>query len=482
MTVSTVRGASTVVPRPDQANPIETHRQWVKVSDVLVILGAIVVTIAIGGGAGAPFAYQRPLELLALALALIWAFMLWQRQSHAQGVLGQGVAEYQRVLVASGWTVVLVAAVSLFAGIHQARWFLLTAMTIGTAGLLMSRHLLRLHLHHVMAAGHPLQRVFVIAAPNRAREICDALAGKDHRYRQVGVWHLQGADDPEPQVIIDQACKSKADTILYAPIGTDHTQWTRRLGWAMENTNLSLLVSPSLVEVAGPRLSVEPVEGLAFVRVDMPRFTGPARVTKRALDIVGASIGLLLLGPPMLLIGFLIRRDSPGPAVFKQVRAGARSETFLCWKYRTMYSGADAQRDALRAAAEAEAAAAGAAGGSATFKMAADPRITRLGHWLRKYSVDELPQLVNVLKGDMSLVGPRPHPLDDVERYDDVATRRLLTKPGMTGLWQVSGRSDLKWDQAVRLDLHYVENWTLATDLLILLRTVKVVLAGSGAY
>jgi exopolysaccharide biosynthesis polyprenyl glycosylphosphotransferase len=217
----------------------------------------------------------------------------------------------------------------------------------------------------------------------------------------------------------------------------------------------------------------------------MPRFSGPARVAKRALDIVGASLGLLVLGLPMLLIGWLIRRDSPGPAIFKQTRAGVRSETFQCWKFRTMHADADAQRAALRAAQEAAAVTEGIdlrEGHAATFKMADDPRITRTGRWLRKYSIDELPQLVNVLKGEMSLVGPRPHPLDDVERYDDVATRRLLAKPGMTGLWQVSGRSNLDWEQAVRLDLYYVENWSLASDLLILMRTVKVVLAGSGAY
>ena len=187
----------------------------------------------------------------------------------------------------------------------------------------------------------------------------------------------------------------------------------------------------------------------------------------------------------MLLIGLLIRRDSDGPAIFKQTRAGIGSSTFQCWKFRTMYTGADAERAALRKA-QLEATAAQELdlrdGQSATFKMADDPRITKTGRWLRKYSIDELPQLVNVLKGEMSLVGPRPHPLDDVERYDDVATRRLLAKPGMTGLWQVSGRSDLDWEQAVRLDLYYVENWSLASDLLILLRTVKVVVAGSGAY
>ena len=183
----------------------------------------------------------------------------------------------------------------------------------------------------------------------------------------------------------------------------------------------------------------------------------------------------------MLVIAWLIRRDTPGPAIFKQSRAGVRSETFDCWKFRTMYAGADAERAALREAAAQEDSM-GAKADGATFKMAADPRVTRTGRWLRRYSLDELPQLVNVLRGEMSLVGPRPHPLDDVERYDDVATRRLLAKPGMTGLWQVSGRSDLDWEESVRLDLYYVENWSLATDLLILLRTVKVVVAGSGAY
>lgn len=250
----------------------------------------------------------------------------------------------------------------------------------------------------------------------------------------------------------------------------------------MEESEMSLLVSPSLVEIAGPRLKVEPVQGLAFVRVDMPRFSGPAWVVKRGVDIVGSALALLVLALPMLLIAALIRHDSPGQAIYRQARAGVRSQTFVCWKFRTMFAGADAERAALRAAPSAVSAGASSATDPATFKMADDPRVTRIGRWLRKFSIDELPQLVNVLRGEMSLVGPRPHPLDDVERYDDVATRRLLAKPGMTGLWQVSGRSDLDWEQAVRLDLYYVENWSLAGDVLILLRTVKVVVAGSGAY
>ena len=358
-------------------------------------------------------------------------------------------------------------------------------MALGTMGLLVGRHVMRVALRALMAKGTPLHRVFVIAAPSRAQEIFANFEGKDTRYQQAGVWHLKGGQgDPDPTEIVSRALEVGADTILFAPLGTENTQWTRRLSWATENLDVALLVSPSLAEIAGPRLSVEPLEGMTFVRVGMPQFTGPARVAKRALDIFGASVGLIVLSPLMLLIAFLIRRDSAGPAIFKQVRAGIGDSTFECWKFRTMYTGADAERAALRKAqidSEYEVNTL-RDGQPATFKMASDPRLTRLGGWLRKYSIDEIPQLMNVLRGEMSLVGLCRHPLDDVELYDEAATRRLLAKPGMTGLWQVSGRSDLEWEKAVRLDLFYVENWSLAIDFLILMRTVKVVLTGSGAY
>lgn len=382
------------------------------------------------------------------------------------------------MLVACSWTAVAVAAAAYGASALRGRWFLLGTITLGTVLLLVERLVMRLALHQRLKDGQSLHRVFVVAASAREGSIRTTLEDAGELFTVVGSWHLT-SDLPDPAEVVRRAREVGADTLVLAPLGTEDTSWTRRLGWAMEESDLSLLVSPSLVEIAGPRLSVEPVEGLALVRVDMPRFSGPARVAKRGMDVVGASLGLALLGLPMLAIGILIRRDSPGPAIFRQVRAGERSDTFECWKFRTMRLGADTQRAGLRAVSEtlgddsAE---------SATFKMIDDPRVTRVGRWLRRYSVDELPQLVNVLRGEMSLVGPRPHPLDDVERYDDIATRRLRAKPGMTGLWQVSGRSDVSWEQSVRLDLYYVENWSLATDVLILMRTVRVVVAGRGAY
>ncbi len=460
---------------------VSRWRRRVQITDLLMLTLTVALALFLGRLTGGPLLQDQTRIFLASALFVVWPIALWQRQSTAPTILGHGLEEYRRVIVASAMTAILTAAMAYATNGMRTRWFLLGAVALGTILLLVERHLLRLALLRALAAGQPLHRVFVIAAPPRDAAIRQALGDGDARFDVVGSWQLNGRD-AAPDAIVAAAIESQADTIVYAPLGTEDTAWTRRLGWAMEATDLSLLVSPSLVEIAGPRLSVEPVEGLALVRVDMPRFSGPARAGKRLLDLAAASVGLALLGIPMLIIAWLIRRDSPGPALFKQTRAGERSATFECWKFRTMFHGADAQRDALRATAEAEASAQGQPADSATFKLTHDPRITRVGRRLRRYSIDELPQLVNVLKGEMSLVGPRPHPLDDVARYDDAATRRLLAKPGMTGLWQVSGRSDLDWEQAVRLDLYYVENWSFTADLLILLRTFKVVLTGSGAY
>lgn len=466
------------LPRGDlwAAQPFVSRlRQGIEALDVVVIIVAVGISLAVSLGGGATPPEDDTRTFLAACLALSWPIALWLRQSTATTLLGQGPEEYRRVVGASVWTAIVVAAVAYALQRTQARGFLVVAFVTGTTLLLLERHLMRRYLHRVMAKGHPLHRVFVIAAPVRARSLREEFGWTDLRFQVVGSWHLTG-NEPDPAILVDHAVAAGADTIVYVPLGNDDTHWTRRLGWAMEDTDLSLLVSPSLVEIAGPRLSVEPVEGRAFVRVDMPHFSGPAILVKRGVDIVGALLGLIILGLPMLVIAWRIRRDSAGPAIYKQVRAGIKSETFECWKFRTMYMGSDRLRADLREEQED----AGASG--ATFKMVDDPRVTTVGRRLRRYSIDELPQLVNVLRGEMSLVGPRPHPLDDVERYDDLATRRLLAKPGMTGLWQVSGRSDLDWEQAVRLDLYYVENWSLAGDLLILLRTVKVVLTGSGAY
>lgn len=458
----------------DRTTERETHqRRGMVVVDLTAIAIAVGITLLLQVGASAPLRLDTPRLIVLCALLLLWPLMLWEMQSRATTVLGQGPEEYRRVLMASVWTLCFAAVASYFTGTTRARDTLVVAVLLGTALLFLGRNVMRSLLHHRLRRKGPLHRVFVVAPDSQEAALGDRLANTGGIFAKVGAWPLHEGSDPDPQAVVAAALRSGADTLLYAPGSHADVTWPRRLGWSMEDTSLSLLISPALTDVAGPRMSIEQVEGLPLLRVDMPRFSGPARVVKRTVDLVGSVVGMVLLAIPLVIVAALIKKDSPGPVFFRQLRAGAGGTTFTCWKLRTMSDDADEQRAALRSETDSD---------SATFKLPADPRITGIGRFLRRFSLDELPQLFNVLKGDMSLVGPRPHPLDDVQRYDDIATRRLLAKPGMTGLWQVSGRSDLDWKEAVTLDLYYIENWSLSLDFVIFMRTVKAVLAGEGAY
>jgi exopolysaccharide biosynthesis polyprenyl glycosylphosphotransferase len=248
----------------------------------------------------------------------------------------------------------------------------------------------------------------------------------------------------------------------------------RRLSWELANDDIALAVAPGLMEVAGPRLHIRPVAGLPLLHVEHPRLDGVSRLGKGAFDRVAAGAALVVLLPALLVIAALVRATSEGPALFRQPRVGQGGRTFVCLKFRTMV--ADAERR-LHEVAHLNRHVEGP-----LFKIMHDPRVTPLGMFLRRYSLDELPQLFHVLTGRMSLVGPRPPLPDEVAAYTDEVRRRLLVKPGLTGLWQISGRSDLSWDESVRLDLRYVENWSFALDLLILKKTLSAVIRGTGAY
>ena len=249
----------------------------------------------------------------------------------------------------------------------------------------------------------------------------------------------------------------------------------RRLGWALEGTDIDLVVAPGIMDVAGPRVLTRPVQGLPLLHVEAPSFTGPTLVVKNAMDRVGAALIMLLLLPVFLVVSLLIVLDDRGPVFFRQERVGRDGHTFGMLKFRTMITDAESVLPQLMAANEAA---------GPLFKMQHDPRVTRIGRVLRKYSLDEFPQLLNVIRGEMSLVGPRPPLPREVAAYESDTRRRFLVKPGMTGLWQISGRSDLSWDESVRLDLYYVENWTPLLDVMIMWRTFRVVIRpdGAGAY
>jgi exopolysaccharide biosynthesis polyprenyl glycosylphosphotransferase len=247
----------------------------------------------------------------------------------------------------------------------------------------------------------------------------------------------------------------------------------RRLAWRLERDEVDLIVASALVDVAGDRTTIRPVDGLPMLHVEHPRLGGAARVVKEIVDRVGAASLIVLMSPLLLTLAVCIRRESPGPVLFRQVRVGRDGQQFLMYKFRSMRLDAEARLAEIQHLNEYD---------GVLFKVRNDPRVTPVGRWLRRLSLDELPQLFNVLRGHMSLVGPRPPLPEEVAAYPDDVRRRLAVKPGMTGLWQVSGRSDLPWEEAVRLDLRYVENWSLSLDLVIMMRTVSAVTRSSGAY
>jgi exopolysaccharide biosynthesis polyprenyl glycosylphosphotransferase len=250
------------------------------------------------------------------------------------------------------------------------------------------------------------------------------------------------------------------------------SQRLHHLAWDLEDTGVELVVDPGLMEIAGPRLHVAAVDGLPLLRLTEPMFTGVPRLVKGITDRLGAALLLLLIAPVMIFIAIAVRSDG-GPVFYRQFRVGRAGRLFSIIKFRSMVVNADQYQAELADSNQASA---------PMFKLHRDPRVTRVGRFLRKYSLDELPQLFNVIMGSMSLVGPRPPLQEEVASYSRDAKRKLLVKPGLTGLWQISGRSDLSWEESLRLDLRYVENWTLALDALILCKTIRAVRRGTGAY
>jgi exopolysaccharide biosynthesis polyprenyl glycosylphosphotransferase len=287
-----------------------------------------------------------------------------------------------------------------------------------------------------------------------------------------------GAVDPaalgeDAGVVLGAAREHGAELVLVAPGPRLSAQRLRRLSWSLHDAGLPLAVLPGLVDVAVRRVNLDAPAGLVMLHIAPPSRRGVQPALKSALDRAGAALGLLLLSPVFGLIATAVRLTSQGPAFHRQVRYGQGCVPFTMWKFRTMVVDAEQRKLELNGANEND---------GLMFKMRRDPRVTRIGRVLRRLSLDELPQLVNVLRGEMSMVGPRPPLPDEVARYDEVEVRRLAVKPGITGLWQISGRSDLSWDETLAIDLRYVDNWSLSGDIDVMARTLRAVVDGRGAY
>jgi exopolysaccharide biosynthesis polyprenyl glycosylphosphotransferase len=420
---------------------------------------------------------------LSIALPLLWIAALWLAGAYDARFIGTGSDEFRRVLNAGVSLTAAVAIVSYAVNLQLSRGYVVIALPSVTVLDLCARYWMRKQLHRRRAAGKYLHSVIAVghepAVADLVKELrrdkyhgltvtgaCVARPGE--RDEVAGVPVYGGLDD------ITAAVKAfDADTVAVTACPEMDGRRLRSLAWELEKTGTDLCVSPALLDVAGPRTTIRPTAGLTLLHVDHPRLTGFPLVLKGLFDRCAAAVALIMLAPVMAAVAATIWLQDRGPALFTQLRVGKDGRAFTIYKFRTMVVDAEQRRAQLMASNDSD---------GVLFKLRKDPRVTAVGAHLRRWSIDELPQLFNVFLGHMSLVGPRPMLPDEAERYAEYVRRRLVVKPGLTGLWQVNGRSDLSWDESVRLDLRYVENWSFAMDLQIMWKTISVLMRGSGAY
>jgi exopolysaccharide biosynthesis polyprenyl glycosylphosphotransferase len=418
-----------------------------------------------------------------VGLPLGWLIILWGHGAYDRRYLGLGSDEYKRIFRTSITAAASVTILSFALKIDLSRLSVGTALVGSLIYIMIGRWLARRFLVLIRGRGRAVHRVLLIGTYAEASDVFAAVTrAPGAGLVPVGIHLTEGyaqsraVNSPVPvftgRDVLGLVGDLGADTIAVCGSARSEPGELRRLAWQLEGTGIDLVVAPQLTDIAGPRVHIRPVEGLPLLHVEEPKLSGMAWLFKNVMDRVIGAVLLVLLSPLFALISLLIRIGDGGTAFFRQSRVGREGKVFQVIKFRTMYHDAEDRLAHLVDRNESD---------GLLFKIKDDPRITPVGRLLRKTSLDELPQLINVVKGEMSLVGPRPLPADDGDFLGDVR-RRLLVRPGMTGLWQVSGRSELSWDDAVRLDLYYVDNWSLAFDLVILWRTVGVVFGRRGAY
>jgi exopolysaccharide biosynthesis polyprenyl glycosylphosphotransferase len=456
--------------------------------DVLVI--AVVAALALAGRQLVPAA-EPDSTLVDRAITytpwigVAWLALLVLCGTYQERSLSVGVDEYQRVLLASGLTAGGLAVYLYLAEVQLSRSYYLLLFALGVPVLLIGRRIMRVVEHRIRIAGHGRRRVLLVGS---GRHVTDTLAVLRREswlgLHAVGALTVPGGeslDIPGHEVpvlgttddLVQALADTEVDVVVFAEGSFPSGAEMRRTAWLLESLSIQMIVVPALSGVSGTRVAVRPVAGLPLIYVERPQTEGALRFAKRLFDVVGSLGALVLFSIPMLLAVLAIKLDDGGPLLFRQRRVGHNGTHFNCLKLRTMWVDAEDRLEDVRELNE---------GMTQLYKSRRDPRITRVGAILRRYSLDEVPQLINVLRGDMSLVGPRPALPSEVEAYESDVNRRLRVKPGLTGLWQVSGRSDLSWEDTVRLDLYYVDNWSMLADLQILLRTIRAVFGGNGAY
>lgn len=486
------RTSPTVMPRMQPS--LERRRLWerrftsrLRTTDIVIVVLVTVATallnvILVGANSTSIWGAVR----IILVTTVAWIAFLSLFRTRSQDAIGSGAGEYKRVAHATGSAFGILAILSIIFKWDGVRLELLVALPVGLLALLITRRAWRRWLITQRQFGHYASRVvvagtaedveYVIRNLDRQGALGYIVVGAATPHASAESLVVDGRSYPvvgSMQTVSVHARELSADAIIVASPAEDDPDFIKRLSWDLEGTASELILSSRLADVAGPRISLRPVDGLPLIHVKIPRFEGGAHALKRAMDVLLAAIALVPIALITPVLALLIKADDRGPVFFRQTRIGRDGREFGILKFRTMRVNAEAELTTLKEQNE---------GSGLLFKMKSDPRITRVGAVLRKFSLDELPQFWNVLRGDMSIVGPRPPLPSEVHAYDGTVYRRLYIKPGITGLWQVSGRSDLSWDESVRLDLRYVENWSVMTDLMIMWRTARVMISPTGAY
>ena len=472
-----------------------TYARWLVLTDLIAIVAAVGIAQLVRFGSASSAAsgeLLRGITYVEISATIVigWMAALSINGARSTRVIGSGVEEYRRVWWATISTFGAVAIISMLLKLEIARGYLMVALPLGILGLLMARWVarrvvVRLRKQH----GRCVTRLLVVGSPQAVRDLTLGLSrepwsGYDvvgacipGQYSRTGIGipgfgtvPVLGNEESVARAVV----ASGSHAVAVAATEQFHGTGLRELSWELENLDVDLLVAPGVVDVAGPRLHMRPVAGLPLIHVEKPQYHGAKRFQKRAFDIVFSGLALLFGLPLLLLIALAVKLTSRGPVFYRQERIGLDGTPFEMIKFRTMVVGADAMLEQVAHLNESDS--------GVLFKIRKDPRVTWLGRFLRKYSLDELPQFINAFTGQMSVVGPRPPLESEVASYDDQTMRRLLVKPGITGLWQVSGRSDLSWEDSVRLDMFYVENWSIMADVVIALKTARVVFTHSGSY
>jgi exopolysaccharide biosynthesis polyprenyl glycosylphosphotransferase len=479
------------VPRSAATRRWRSFANRLRITDCAAIAIAVASAYLVRFGAEAPAAAEWDFETRYLVISLLilvsWIAVLEIYSTRDSRTFGSGVTEYKRVVQSTLKLFGALAIAMVFVRFDVARGYFAIALPLGLVLLTGSRWLWRRWLNQQRSRGEYLSRVIVIGETSDVEYVVNQIESNvtaGYKISGVALSALDSTLELRPPwvripVLSTLADVSRmvevtgADAVIAAGPLPGGSTYIRELGWKLEATGTELVLASRLTNVAGPRIHWRPVDGLPLVHVELPQYAGGKHVLKRVVDVVVASLALLVLSPLLLVLAIIVKRDSAGPVIFRQVRAGKNGVPFHMLKFRSMVQTAETDIESLRELNE---------GSGPLFKIRNDPRVTKCGRWMRKYSLDELPQFWNVLTGEMSLVGPRPPLPLEVQGYEKFTHRRLLIKPGITGLWQVNGRSTLPWEESIRLDLYYVENWSLTGDLAILWRTFKAMRSPVGAY